>query len=130
MAALESQLDDMRGFNRLAACEALIMLGEPKRAAGTIASALCGPDSGARVFAEDRLRRRGISKHEVAVWVAPELLDKDANHRQRALDVMMQFASAEELRSALSRASRTDDETVRKWAAEKLETLAAESGGE
>jgi len=67
VAALEGQLDDLRGLNRLAACEALIMLGEPKKAAGTIASALCGPDDGARVFAEDRLRRRGISNKEVAV---------------------------------------------------------------
>jgi len=56
------------------------------------------------------------------------LLDKDANHRQRALDVMKQFASAEELRSALSRASRTADENFRTWAAEKLESLAVEPG--
>jgi hypothetical protein len=108
--------------SRVVAAEALLKHGETQKGAGTMTSALCGPDERLRFWARSMMQRANDTRTFVML-LAKEMQSKDSRHRGQALQGVLRIAAPQEVNSALRSAAASDDAEVRRWATAHLERI-------
>jgi HEAT repeat protein len=126
VAALKDALDDNEAQNRLAAAVSLLRLGETRAAVPTIALATTNTgDDYLRRLARLYMGMDGTNGDLIA-GVVPLVRAEDPGRRQAALDLLAEIAPTTTVIAALRDALEDGDPKVRRWAAQKLESLTPE----
>jgi HEAT repeat protein len=123
VAALVPRLDDPDREVRLSAAESLMMMGADRDAAPALVVALSGPDVPLRHRAESIVRQVGGNSPFLASALRAALRSKDPSRREGAFQCLLNFGSAEVLRSDLQLLQRSGDEELSRWAGRSLERL-------
>ena len=129
VAALKGAFEDRDPQNRLAAAVSLLQLHQVRAAVPTIALAATDPgDDYLRQSARHHMATYG-TKADLIAGVIPLVGAEDSGRRRGALDLLLEIAPPATVRAALRSALQDGDPEVRRWSAEKLESLGQKPGG-
>lgn len=121
MGALIDALDDGDMDVRLMSADALAKLGNVRPIAAALVSAVATPGYEGRARAI--LRRVGASTDLLIPEIAELAADPDPGRREAALKLLIDHGGQDAVESALRRALRDRDESVRRWAASTMGRL-------